>query len=250
MQALFYLKRSSIFAIEMEDLPRFYLPQAQLGLRLNLDEEEWRHAKVLRLGDNSAVHVVTGVGELFIGFITPAKRGASILIDQLLTSKPRPERRLILAVAPTKNMARFEWIIEKSVEIGVDEIIPLQCENSERIHLKRERLDRIAISALKQSKNLWMPEIHEVVKFDSMRDFKTDSNWIAHCLDSEKNSIHELSTTSCSQLICIGPEGDFSSKELDMAIAFGFKPLSLGEHRLRTETAAITACIAANLLYH
>ena len=147
-------------------------------------------------------------------------------------------------------MARFEWIIEKSVEIGVDEIIPLQCENSERIHLKRERLDRIAISALKQSKNLWMPEIHEVVKFDSMRDFKTDSNWIAHCLDSEKNSIHELSTTSCSQLICIGPEGDFSSKELDMAIAFGFKPLSLGEHRLRTETAAITACIAANLLYH
>lgn len=234
----------------MEDLPRFYSANTKVGSRIELDDEDWRHAKVLRLAENSSVHIVNGLGQLFLGSLTPAKRGASIQIERVLETQARPTRRLALAVAPTKNMTRFEWIIEKAVEIGVDEIIPVQCEYSERIHLKLERLNRIAISALKQSKSLFMPVLHDLIKFESVLDHATDCNWVAHCRDGTKHSILDVSRAKESQLICIGPEGDFSPKEIEWATRSGFKPLSLGEHRLRTETAAITVCIAANLLYH
>jgi len=231
----------------MADLPRFYLPNAQLGSISEIETEEAKHARVLRLTEGSIVHLIDGKGKLFEASVLKAGKKMEVSIDQIVEEEASHANRLILAVAPTKNMARFEWVIEKAVEVGVDEIHPLKCEHSERVFIKADRLLRIALSAAKQSKALHMPIIHELTSIDEALNIVAEKKWIAHCKPSNKSAILELSKSNCSQLICIGPEGDFSQSEIDAALAKGFKSLSLGEKRLRTETAAIASIIAANV---
>lgn len=229
------------------DLPRFYLPNAQVGSISEIDSEEAKHARVLRLSEGSIVHLIDGKGKLFEASVTKAGKKMEVSINQIIEEEADHTNRLVLAVAPTKNMTRFEWVIEKAVEVGVDEIIPLKCEHSERVFIKADRLLRIALSAAKQSRALNMPSIHELTSMDECINMEADKKWIAHCKPSAKSAILELSKINGSQLICIGPEGDFSQSEIDAALAKGFKALSLGEKRLRTETAAIAAIIAANV---
>ena len=230
------------------DLPRFYLPNAHVGSLSEIDAEEAMHARVLRLTEGSMVHLIDGKGKLFEAHVTRAEKKMEVSIDRIIEEEPLNTNRLSLAVAPTKNMARFEWVIEKAVEVGVDEIIPLKCEHSERVFIKAERLLRIALSAAKQSKALHLPLIHELTSWEDVLKMDANMRWIAHCKKADKASIIELSKQNGSQLICIGPEGDFSQNEIDAALSCGFKAISLGEKRLRTETAAIASIIAANII--
>ncbi len=229
------------------DLPRFYLPQAQLGAIAQIETEEAQHARVLRLTEGSAVHLIDGNGKLFEGSVVKAGKKLEVSIDALVEEETSNPHKLILAVAPTKNMARFEWVIEKAVEVGVDEIVPLKTEHSERVFIKSDRLMRIALSAAKQSKALFLPLIHELQSVNEALKFEADFKWIANCKTAEKAPILSLSKSTGSQIIFIGPEGDFSQEEIDLAVTLGFKEVSLGEKRLRTETAAIAAIIASNV---
>lgn len=236
--------------MQLPDLPRFYHPELIQGQHPRLDEEECRHAKVLRLNIGSEVHLTDGHGRLFQGSITLLKKHLEVEVQSLLHEEEAPVRTLTLAVAPTKNMNRLEWVVEKAVEVGVHAIIPIQCEHSERLHLKQERLQRIALSAMKQSKTLWLPRIHKLSPFTALLDSSIPTRWIAHCVETENRShIRCLAEGNGDQLVCIGPEGDFSEAEIEQAVRAGFTGVSLGTHRLRTETAAITACIAANLFH-
>ena len=233
----------------IKDLARFYAPEATANSTLILGEDEHRHAKVLRLAEDQEVHVVDGKGNLFLGQLQFKKKQLSVQISELIQSEEATSRPVILAVAPTKNINRFEWVIEKASELGIQRIIPIKCAQSERLHLKTERLSKIALSAMKQSKSLWLTEIDDLTQVNEIWDIEANSKWIAHCADGPKSSIQMLSKSDGSQIICIGPEGDFSTMEVDTAIDAGFGAVSLGKLRLRTETAAISACIAANLFH-
>lgn len=229
------------------DIPRFYLPNALLGAVCEVDAEEAKHARVLRLNEGSLVHLMDGKGHLYEGHLVKAGKKMEVSVDALIEKQSAQKNPLILAVAPTKNMARFEWVIEKAVEVGVDEIVPINCEHSERVFIKADRLLRIALSAAKQSRALHLPMIHEMTSFKNLLQIEVDEKWIAHCKPAQKANILELSKGTASQLICIGPEGDFSENEIADALTIGFKAISLGDKRLRTETAAIAAIIAANV---
>lgn len=233
----------------MDDLPRFFHPNAAVGSTLKLSEEESRHAKVLRLESGALVHCVDGKGHLFEAQLITHKRSADIDVSRLIKAEDKVDRTFTLAVAPTKNIARFEWVIEKATEIGVQKIIPIRCKQSERTRLNLDRLTKISVSAMKQSKGLWMPEISEIISFDDVMAESAEKKWIAHCVQGDKHSIHALSKQDGSQIIAIGPEGDFTDQEIALASAAGFSEISLGPKRLRTETAAIVACMAANLFH-
>jgi 16S rRNA (uracil1498-N3)-methyltransferase len=155
--------------------------------------------------------------------------------------------RLHLAVAPTKNIARFEWFLEKATEIGVDEITPLICEHSERIQIRIDRLQKIILSAAKQSIKTYLPVLNEPMKFDDfIRLDHTASRFVAYV--EEQQPLHlKVAYQSGDCTVLIGPEGDFSKREMDIAFQNGFIPVSLGPSRLRTETAAIVACHIINI---
>jgi 16S rRNA (uracil1498-N3)-methyltransferase len=233
----------------LRDLPRFFAPDAKENTLIELSDDEGKHTRVLRLQTNDQVHVLDGKGKLFDAEIIVKKRSTEVSVGSCIEHQISNPNTLILAVAPTKNINRFEWVIEKATEVGVKTIIPLRCENSERGHMKLGRLDRIMASAMKQSKALWATEIHELTPFSDLLTIETDEKYIAHCIDSiEKKPIQNLLAVKSSRLIAIGPEGDFSPVEVEQALENGFNSLSLGDKRLRTETAAIAACIASNVL--
>lgn len=230
------------------DLPRFFAPDAQEHTLIELSDDEGKHTRVLRLQTNDKVHVLDGKGKLFEAEIIVKKRLTEVSIGACIAHQTINPNTLILAVAPTKNISRFEWVIEKATEVGVKTIIPIRSENSERGHMKLDRLDRIMTSAMKQSKALWATDIHELTPFADLLTTEADQKFIAHCIDSiTKESIQQLLSPSESRLIAIGPEGDFSLVEVEQAMKHGYKSLSLGDKRLRTETAAIAACIASNV---
>lgn len=234
----------------LPDLPRFHAPGITPGSSLVLSVEEAKHARVLRLKSGMRVHLVNGRGALFEASVKDAGKHFSLQVEQLIEQQERTTSPVWLAVAPTKNTARFEWMLEKCVEIGVDRVIPIACRHSERIRLNTERLVRIASSAMKQSGALWMPVVDELTSFKNIMELQASHKWMAHCNETlERRPLNALTVAEGSQLICIGPEGDFSPEEIDMAAKAGFEGLSLGTNRLRTETAAITACIAAALLH-
>jgi 16S rRNA (uracil1498-N3)-methyltransferase len=159
--------------------------------------------------------------------------------------------RLHIAVAPTKNMDRMEWFVEKAIEVGVDEISFLLCEHSERKNINLERIEKIAISALKQSMNLYLPTLNELVPFTKfIANQGTENRYIAHLEDEQRKLFkHEIADKK-EILLLIGPEGDFSKAEIDLAIQQHYVPVSLGESRLRTETAALAGCfICQTILY-
>jgi 16S rRNA (uracil1498-N3)-methyltransferase len=217
----------------------------------NLNEEESRHCmKVLRLREGDVINLIDGKGTFCEAVIKKADpRKCEFEILKTIPEYNKRKFRLTVAIAPTKNIERLEWFLEKATEIGIDQIIPVICRYSERKEMKTERLEKIIISAVKQSQKAYLPKLENVIKFeDFIKKPFQGKKFIAHCYNEEKKSLKDEITQGENVLICIGPEGDFSPSEIDMALNSGFIPVSLGNSRLRTETAGLVACHTANLL--
>ncbi len=210
-----------------------------------LDEQESKHAiKVLRLGTGDILWVTDGSGLLFKGIIKdPSPRGCSLEIISSVPGSDIRDYKLHIAISPLKNPDRFEWFIEKAVEIGIDEITPLICEHSEKPGIKLPRIKKIVVTAMKQSLKTKRTIINEPVKFSDFISGKIEcAKLIAHCNPGAKNNVADIYKKGENCTILIGPEGDFSKKETEAANMAGYSSITLGPSRLRTETAGITAC--------
>lgn len=227
----------------------FYVPDIS-GAEVFLDETESKHAvKVLRLLVGDEIQIIDGKGNFYeaeISEANPKKCRLSIL--EVKREFGKRNFRVHIAIAPTKNIDRFEWFLEKCTEIGIDEITPLLCDHSERKNIKPDRLEKILVSAIKQSLKAYLPKLNDLTPFKELvLSSENKSKYIAHCYDNEKNHLIHESLQNKDVLILIGPEGDFSHDEVEFALKNGFKEISLGESRLRTETAGIVACHIINL---
>lgn len=210
-----------------------------------LDETESKHAaQVLRLRNNDAVAVIDGKGKFCNAtIINSNSKKCELKIENCKADFQKRSYHLHIAIAPTKQMERFEWFIEKAVELGVDEITPLICHDSVRTHLRMDRLQKVILSAVKQSVQAYIPQINEAVALDKFIAKTTGSlKLMAHCAGSNKKSIQEIVSENQNTMILIGPEGDFTSNEISLALQHNFTPVSLGKSRLRTETAGVYAC--------
>ncbi|MEI7420620.1 MAG: 16S rRNA (uracil(1498)-N(3))-methyltransferase [Prolixibacteraceae bacterium] len=210
-----------------------------------LNKEESRHCiKVLRLKKDDQILVMNGKGSIFQAAIQyPDPNACQVIVLKEESSQIERTYQLTIAIAPTKNMDRFEWFLEKSTEIGIDRIVPIICQHSERKDLKTERLEKILVSAIKQSGQLFLPELTQSMPFkDFIRLPFEGDRFIAHCDSGEKQLFKNSLSAGKNVLVLIGPEGDFDSVEIKLALSQGFKPVSLGESRLRTETAGVVAC--------
>ena len=209
-----------------------------------MGKEESNHIiRVLRKRVGDKIQITNGKGYLFTAeIVDPSVQRCKISI--LSTEKSIPKMyHLHLAVAPTKNMDRYEWFLEKATEIGIDEITPVICDHSERKVLKRHRLDKVIQSAMKQSKRTFLPKLNDPVGLDEFLEKDHHGlRFIAHCQEGEKAELKRRIAPDKDILVLIGPEGDFSDEEILSALGKGFMPVALGEYRLRTETAAIVAC--------
>jgi 16S rRNA (uracil1498-N3)-methyltransferase len=208
------------------------------------DKEESKHiVKVLRKKEGDILHVTNGLGFLFATEITIASDSKCTVKITSYEHQEQPKSRLHLAVAPTKMNERYEWFLEKATEIGIQEITPIICDHSERKVIKTDRFQKILESAMKQSLHFYLPKLNEPIAFkDFIKTGKSGQLFIAHCEETDKKSLKNELKTNQDVTILIGPEGDFSVKEIQLAIANDFIPVSLGTTRLRTETAAIVAC--------
>jgi len=228
----------------------FYTPDL-IGTIYTLDETESKHCiKVLRLSMHDIIHLIDGKGGFFKAQIIDTNpKKCSVEIVESKKEYGKRNQYLHIAIAPTKNIERFEWFLEKATEIGIDEITPLLCEHSERKIIKTDRLEKIIISAMKQSKKAYKPVINEMIEIKRFlsRDFKGDK-FIAHCEDNHKNLLKTIYKQGNNAIILIGPEGDFSLEEIQLSKDNKFIEISLGESRLRTETAGIVACHTINLM--
>ena len=211
--------------------------------RLIIEREESRHmVRVLRKKVGDTIYVTNGKGVLFTTKIDVINKNNTEL--KIINSKKESKSKfhINIAVAPTKNNDRIEWFIEKSTEIGINTISTVLCAKSERKKIKIDRLEKITISAMKQSLQLHKPIIEELVSFeDFTRNCKSDNKFIAHCKESEKLFLNNCKIKAKTITVLIGPEGGFSDNEIDLAEKHGFISVSLGNNRLRTETAAIAA---------
>ena len=199
--------------------------------------------KVMRKQTGDVIRVTNGRGWHFTAeLVDPDPKKCTLKVNEATQQNTR-NYTLHLAVAPTKMNDRYEWFLEKAVEIGVDEITPVICHHSERKHSKPERFRRIIISAMKQSLQYQLPKLRDAVTFeDFIRQPFNGQRFIAHCKDSERDALHHKASANRAITVLIGPEGDFSEAELRLAVEKGFIPVSLGQTRLRTETAAVVAC--------
>ena len=227
----------------------FYIPEV-LGNTITPDAAESKHMiKVLRLNQGDVVEVVDGKGGFYEAEITeanPKKCRLSIIRSRHEFGKRN--FRLHIAIAPTKNIDRFEWFLEKATEFGIDEITPLLCERSERKVIKPERLNKILVSAMKQSLKAYLPKLNSVTSFSQLLDDTAEEQkYIAHCGEGEKPHLKNRYEAAQNVLIMIGPEGDFSPEEIEHSRSKGFKEVTLGQSRLRTETAGVAACHIVNL---
>ena len=224
----------------------FYNPNiSDSDTQFSFDKAESNHiVKVLRKKNGQTLHITNGKGWLFTAELVIANV-KHCLVD--ITSKTFNEKRpynLHLAVAPTKMNDRYEWFLEKATEIGITSITPIICDNSERKVIKTERFQKIIQSAMKQSLQYYLPKFNDPISFkDYIAQSFTGEQFIAHCEDEEKQSLKSQLTKPQNEItILIGPEGDFSPKEIELALQNNFIPITLGDTRLRTETAAVVAC--------
>ncbi len=157
--------------------------------------------------------------------------------------------RLHMALAPTKNIDRFEWFLEKATECGIDEITPVICEKSERRVIKPQRLEKILVAAMKQSLRAFLPRLNAATPLETfLRQPLANSRFIAHCAEGSRKHLRDVYMPGSDALFLVGPEGDFSDREIETAIEQGFTAISMGKHRLRTETAALALCVQANTM--
>ncbi len=214
-----------------------------------LDAEESRHCvRVLRLAPGQEAVLTDGRGSWCRATLEEADpRAAMFRIRQREQGPGKRPFGLHMAVAPTRNIDRFEWFLEKATECGIDEITPLICENSERRIIKPQRLEKILVSAMKQSLRAYLPVLHPLTGFSRfMQGTQPGEKHIAHCHNGHKQALSAGCRAGSDLLILVGPEGDFSQEEVGQALETGYRPLSLGPHRLRTETAALALCVQAN----
>lgn len=229
----------------------FYVPESPDSGTFKLPKAESHHAvRVLRLGVGDLVSVVNGTGTwLQCTLIHPDSNGCEVEILHIHTNHQTLPYYLHMAIAPTKQIDRFEWFLEKATEIGISEITPIWCDRSERRKAQTERSLRVMVAAMKQSLKAWLPVINEGQNVQSfIRNSTTGDRAIAHCQETERYRLSDYWQHSKNMVILIGPEGDFSPEEIHLAIQAGFRPVSLGISRLRTETAGIVACHTAALL--
>jgi 16S rRNA (uracil1498-N3)-methyltransferase len=227
----------------------FYLPDISDG-HLQLDEDESQHVlKVLRYQVGDELPVTDGKGNLYFCSIDSTAGRTCTLGIIRNEFKRKPDHHIHIALAPTKSSDRTEWFVEKATEIGIQEITFMQTHHSERSRINTERMQRVAISAMKQSGQVWLPEVHALTDFKSVLRIDADQKFIA-TVDTEIQSTHLIHQALRQKryLILIGPEGDFSQVEIHEAIKSEFKQINLGVNVLRTETAALAACHTLNLL--
>lgn len=238
----------------MKEVRFFYVPDAANAIEL--PEEEAQHAvRVLRMSSGDEMMLMNGEGTFYKAIITEAtKKRCFYRIEEALPQPRQWQPHLHLAVAPTKNMDRMEWLAEKATEIGFDELTFLKCRWSERTTIKTERIEKILVSAMKQSHKAWKPMLNEMTSFEAFLKKVQNENtqkFICHCHDEElggKNHLKDVIERGKDTLILIGPEGDFSVEEVKTALSQGFQSVSLGKSRLRTETAALMAVHLMNLV--
>ena len=223
----------------------FYNPDIhEATSSFTFDKEESKHiVKVLRKSVGDVLHITNGLGWMFDAEITNADIKKCQANISNAKQHPKREYKLHLAVAPTKMNDRFEWFLEKATEIGIDAITPILCDHGERKVIKLDRFEKILQSAMKQSLQCYLPTINELTPFNNFvnQDFE-GQKYIAHCEDSDRKSLKNQLKPDQDIVILIGPEGDFSVKEIETALQHNFIPVTLGNTRLRTETAAIAAC--------
>lgn len=211
-------------------------------------EESFHCAKVLRQKTGETVELIDGKGSFYEGILI---RIHEKQCEAEITSGPVVQQQrnyqLHLAVAPTKNIDRTEWMLEKAVEIGIDEVSFMRCKNSERTVIKHDRMQKIVESAVKQSKQSLIPRVHDMRKFDDLLDTPADLKLLAYCGEGEKSELRHLPVNGKHVTILIGPEGDFSREEVKAALDKGFQLVSLGNSRLRTETAALVAVMTLSV---
>lgn len=228
----------------------FYTPEIK-KITYTLNEEESKHAvKVLRMTAGDEVCMIDGKGGLYYGIIDePDVKKCVIRVIEKIEQYNRRNYQIHIAIAPTKSMDRFEWFLEKAVEIGIDEITPLLSQRSERKMVKPERLEKIILSAMKQSIKSYKPKLNPLTKFNDFISLPHEGKkLIAHCEPNPKPGLKSKLEDENQFIILIGPEGDFSPNEIQKAIAQNFEEVHLGKSRLRTETAGIVACHTVSII--
>ena len=226
-------------------LPFFYAAAVN-GSTSVLDEASSRHVvAVLRMQAGEQIHLTDGRGHLYTAVITDAhKKHCAVAINNSVYTEPLANP-VSMAISPLKNAARLEWFLEKATEIGVGSIQLIQCRRTEKQQVRLDRLQQILVSALLQSQQVWLPELRGPLPFKEALLSVADQRFIAHCLDTDRVSLRTAVQRAGSKLLLIGPEGDFTPEEIAAALAAGFQAVTLGETRLRTETAAL---VGASLL--
>lgn len=215
-----------------------------------LSVEESNHIiKVLRKKQGDTLFFTDGKGcEYTVKISSINKKSCSVVIINKKKQDKKHKGHLHIAIAPTKNISRFEWFLEKSTEIGIDEITPIICSNSERKVINHERCNKIIISAMKQSLKHYLPKLNDIITFKKFTEKNIQGvKYIAHCHESKKLIFHKLKKTNKTTIL-IGPEGDFSKEEIELAVNKNIKSITLGKMRLRTETAAVTSVLINNII--
>jgi len=236
-------------------LPFFYINDYDpLKKEIILDEDTSRHiVQVLRMKQGALLNLTDGKGSLVTTSIADDHKKHCVVNVQEVSYKKPDERKISIAISLLKNANRFEWFLEKATEIGVNEIIPLICERTEKEKFRDDRLQSILISAMLQSQQCWLPVLHQPITFKLLlrqdEVVNTSQKFIAHCIEKEKRNLADLVNDSLpSQIILIGPEGDFTTEETEFAMANHFDAVTLGETRLRAETAGIVAATLLRLV--
>lgn len=227
-------------------LPFFYIDSYDsTSATFTLNEETSKHVvQVLRMKETEQLNLTDGKGSLLTAVITSAHKKNCVVQIQAVRHQPQAARKVSIAISLVKNSSRFEWFLEKATEIGVAEIIPLICSRTERQHFRYERMKGIVVSAMLQSQQTWLPVLHEPMKFEECIRQTSSSDGslklIAHCEETQKNSFSNVQIEQFEHsIILIGPEGDFTEQEIEMALNNQFTAVTLGETRLRTETAGV-----------
>ncbi|MDD2531040.1 MAG: 16S rRNA (uracil(1498)-N(3))-methyltransferase [Bacteroidales bacterium] len=229
----------------------FYSPLFNPLQIFTLDKEESLHCvKVLRLKEGDFIHITDGNGNLHKAQIIEAlPRSCSVKAVESFEEFEKRDYYLHIAIAPTKNTSRIEWFLEKATEIGIDEITPIICENSERAVIKLERLEKILISAMKQSLKAYLPIINPPINFSELiSSVNQEKKLIATCNEDGRKLLKDIYSPKENVFVAIGPEGDFSKKEIEEATKYNFHKISLGKERLRTETAGVYISSTIHLL--
>lgn len=229
----------------MMNLALFFAAELESGMKdFALEEDTARHiVQVLRMKIGDRLWLTNGRGLKAEAQITAAAKKSCMVSILSEETFPKPSQSTCIAVSPLKNAARFEWFLEKAAELGITKIVPLIAKRTERQHFKEERWRSILVSAMLQSQQYWLTTLTAPINFDTLVNEAAEAyKFIAHCLPAEKKELQDASWEN-DVLVLIGPEGDFTAEEIEKAVKAGFKAVSLGNTRLRTETAAITAAV-------